>query len=236
MVLTLEDVSKRYSSGTDKERLALARAQEKYWLVPMQSINVPTDRAEVAGYDVITNQYPTLTKHLDSRRAAVQDQAGFKNLMRMRLGETYILLSEAYARKGDFANAAAALNVVRERAAWKEGEMKYAHYWKYDGGSWDKRTASTVDDMKVTPGFISSFTGENLTNFYLDEMGHETAGELNRFDLLARYGADYWKNKIEASDYWTVGSIQLFHRFRPIPQAHIDNLIPPDPNPQNYGY
>ncbi|MBN1924491.1 MAG: RagB/SusD family nutrient uptake outer membrane protein [Prolixibacteraceae bacterium] len=236
MVLTLEDVSNRYASGTDKERLALARAQEKYWLVPMQSINVPTDRAEVAGYDVITNQYPTLTKHLDSRRAAVQDQAGFKNLMRMRLGETYILLSEAYARKGDFANAAAALNIVRERAAWKEGEMKYTHFWKYDGGAYDKRTASTVDDMKVTAGFISSFTGENLTNFYLDEMGHETAGELNRFDLLARYGADYWKNKIEACDYWTVGTIQVFHRFRPIPQDHIDNLIPPDPNPQNYGY
>ncbi|HPR32874.1 MAG TPA: RagB/SusD family nutrient uptake outer membrane protein [Prolixibacteraceae bacterium] len=236
LVLSVENVSKRFSSGTDKEKLALARAQEKYWYVPMQSIKVPDDRAEVAGYDVITNTFPTLTKHLDSRRAAVQDQAGFKNLIRMRLGETFILLSEAYARKGDFSNAAAALNKVRERAAWKEGEEKYIHYWKYDGGSYESRKASTVNDMLVSAGFIGSFTGDNLTHFYLDEMGHETAGELNRFDLLARYGADYWKNKIEASDYWTVGYIQVFHRFRPIPQSHIDNIDPADPNPQNYGY
>jgi len=200
----------------------------------MQSINVPTDRGDVAGYDVITNQFPPLLKYHDSRRAAVQDHANFKNVIKMRLGETYILLSEAYARKGDFANAAEALNFVRIRAAWKEGEEKYAHYWKYDGGSYETRKASSENDMVVSAGFISSFSGDKLTDFYLDEMGHETAGELNRFDLLARYGADYWKNKIESTNYWTVGFIQVFHRFRPIPQAHIDNLNPADPNPQNY--
>lgn len=236
LVLSVENVSKRFSSGTDKEKLALARAQENYWYVPMQSINVPTDRGDVAGYDVITNQFPPLLKYHDSRRAAVQDHANYKNVIKMRLGETYILLSEAYARKGDFANAAEALNFVRIRAAWKEGEEKYAHYWKYDGGSYETRKASSENDMVVSAGFISSFSGDRLTDFYLDEMGHETAGELNRFDLLARYGADYWKNKIEATNYWTVGFIQVFHRFRPIPQAHIDNLIPSDPNPQNYGY
>jgi hypothetical protein len=93
LVLSMENVSKRFSSGTDKEKLALARAKEKYWYVPMQSINAPTNRADVGGYDVITNQYPTLTKHLDSRRVGIQDQTGFKNFIRMRLGETYILLS-----------------------------------------------------------------------------------------------------------------------------------------------
>jgi starch-binding outer membrane protein, SusD/RagB family len=236
LVLSIENVSKRYTGGSDKEKLALARAHEKYWYVPMQSIKVPTDRGDVAGYDVITNQFPTLVKHLDSRRAAAQDQAGFKNVIRMRLGETYIMLSEAYARKGDYSNAAAALNVVRARAAWKEGEEKYSHFWKYDGGSYESRLASTENEMTVTAGFISSFSGDNLTDFYLDEMGHETAGEMNRFDLLARYGADYWKNKIEKTNYWTVGFIQPFHRFRPIPQSHIDNLDPSDPNPQNYGY
>lgn len=236
IVLSLEDVTKRPGNGTKGEKLALARAQEKYWYVPMQSILYPTSRADVAGYDVITNQYPTLTKHLDSRRAAVQDQSGFKNFIRMRLAETYILLSEAYARKGDFANAAATLNMVRERAAWKEGEMKYCQYWKYDGGTWETRTSSTVDDMKVTAGFLSSFSGDALTNFYLDEMGHETAGEMNRFDLLARYGSDYWQRKIEENNYWTVGTVKTYHRFRPISQYHIDNIYPEDPNPQNYGY
>lgn len=236
LVLSVEDVTKRFTSGTKQEKLALARAHEKYWYVPMQSIMVPTDRADVAGYDVITNQYPPLAKYLDSRRAGIQDQAGFKNFIRMRLGETYIILSEAYARKGDFGNAAEALNKVRLRAAWKEGEMKYSHYWKYDGGTWDTKTASTESDMQVSSGFLGKFSETELTDFYLDEMAHEAAGELNRFDLLVRYGADYWYNRVKKYDYWTVDAIQLFHRFRPIPQRHIDNIYPPDPNPQNYGY
>ncbi len=236
ILLSIEDVSTRFTSGTAKEQLALARAMEKYWYVPMQSITVPTSRGQVGGYDVTTNQFPTLIKHLDSRRAAVQDQAGFKNIIRMRLAETFILLSEAYARKGDFSNAAATLNMVRTRAAWKDGEEKTCHYWKYDGGTYDTRTSSTVDDMQVSAGFLNAFSDEQLTDFYIDEMGHETAGEMNRFDLLTRYGADYWKERIEATDYWTVGNIQTYHRFRPIPQAHIDNIDPEDPNPQNYGY
>jgi hypothetical protein len=122
------------------------------------------------------------------------------------------------------------------RAAWKQGEMKYCQYWKYDGGSWDTRTASTENDMVVSAGFLGKFSEKELTDFYLDEMGHETAGELNRFDLLVRYGADYWYNRVKENDYWTVEAIQKFHRYRPIPQKHIDNVSPPDPNPQNFGY
>lgn len=242
MLLTIEDVSKRPGPGTKAEKLALARAKEKYWLVPMQSVKVPYTRAEVSGFDVCTNSFPPLAKYLDNRRAATNDQGSFRNVMRFRLAETYILLSEAYARKGDFVNAAAALNVVRNRAAWKEGELKSAHFWKYDGGSWDDRTKSTETDMEVTPAFLSSFTGDLLTDFYMDEMAHETAGEMNRFSLLVRYGADYWYNRVKATDYWVSndfgsnGNIQKYHRFRPIPQTHIDNVNPPDPKPQNYGY
>jgi starch-binding outer membrane protein, SusD/RagB family len=236
VLLSLENVSERFGSGTPNEKLALARAMEKYWYIPMQSIKVPTSRGEVSGYDVCTNQFPTLIKHLDSRRAAVQDQAAFKNFMRMRLAETYILLSEAYARKGDFSGAADALNVVRQRAAWKEGEEKNCQYWKYDGGTYDTRNSSTENDMAVSAGFLSAFSEKELTDFYLDEMGHETAGELNRFDLLVRYGSDYWKERVETNNYWTVGNIQTYHRFRPIPQPQIDPIYPADPNPQNYGY
>lgn len=236
MLFSLENVSDRYTTGTPYEHLALARAQEKYWYMPMQSVPVPTSRGDVGGYDVITNQFPTLRKHLDSRRAGIQDQAGFRNFIRMRLGETYILLSEAYARKGDFANAAAALNILRTRAAWKDGEEKYSQFWKFDGGTYADRNTSTESDMMVSAGFLSGFSATQLTDFYLDEYGHETAGELNRFDALTRYGADYWRDRIAADDYWAADNIQVYQRFRPIPQNHIDNLEPPDPNPQNYGY
>ena len=240
MLLSIEDVSLRPGPGTKAEKLALARAKEKYWLVPMQSVKVPVIRADVSGFDVCTNSFPPLVKYLDNRRAATNDQGGFRNFYRFRLAETYILLSEAYARKADWVNAAAALNVVRLRAAWKDGETKSAHYWKYDGGTYATRNASTEADMTVSPAFLSSFSDTQLTDFYLDEMGHETAGEMNRFDLHVRYGADYWYNRIKATNYWvntaSGGNIQKYHRFRPIPQTYVDNVNPPDPNPQNYGY
>jgi hypothetical protein len=201
MLLTIEDVSQRPGPGTKAEKLALARAKEKYWLVPMQSVKVPVIRADVSGFDVSTNSFPPLVKYLDSRRAATNDQGGFRNFYRFRLAETYILLSEAYARKADWVNAAAALNVVRLRAAWKDGETKSAHYWKYDGGTFATRNASTEADMTVSSAYLSSFSDTQLTDLYLDEMGHETAGEMNRFDLHVRYGADYWYNRIKATNY-----------------------------------
>jgi starch-binding outer membrane protein, SusD/RagB family len=243
ILMSLEDVSLRPGPGTKSEKLALARAKSKYWYVPMQSIKVPLTRGEVSGYDVTTNQFPPVAKYLDNRRASEQDAAGFRNFPRFRLAETYLLLSEAYARKSDYVNAAATLNFVRLRAAWKNGEVKSAHYWKYDGGTYATRTASTEADMSVTSAFLSGFSDAQITDFFLDEMGRETGGELNRFDQLVRYGADYWYNKVKACDYWVSndngvsnGAIKKFHRFRPIPQTHIDNVNPPDPKPQNYGY
>jgi starch-binding outer membrane protein, SusD/RagB family len=243
MLLSLENVDNRFATGTHFEKLALARAKEKYWYVPMMSIIWPTTRGDVSGYDRATNQFPPFAKYLDNRRASPADQGGFRNFYRFRLAETYILLSEAYARKANWTDAVATLNIVRNRAAWKEGELKDCQYWKYDGGTWATRTASTVNDMLVTTGFLSAKTDTQLTNFYLDEMGKETAGELNRFDLLVRYGADYWYTRVKADDYWvsndngvSSGNIHLYHRFRPIPQTYIDAVMPPDPKPQNYGY
>lgn len=240
VLLSVEDVTNRPGPGTRLEKLALARAKEKYWYIPMLSLTPPANRGVSAVPDAITNQYPASAKFLDSRRASTNDMGGFRNFLRMRLGETFILLSEAYARKGQFQLAADALNKVRGRAAWKEGETKYAHFWKYDGGTFDKRTASTESEMSVSAGFISSFTGQGLTDFYMDEYGHEIGGELNRFSLLVRYGADYWFNRVKADNYWVNpqfgGGIQKWFRFRPIPSSHIDNIHPSDPNPQNYGY
>ena len=243
MLLSLENVSNRFITGTPFEKLALARAKEKYWYIPMMSIPWPTTRGDVSGYDRSPNNYPPFAKYLDNRRASVADQGGFRNFPRFRLAETYILLSEAYARKGDFANASAALAPVRQRAAWKNGETKSAHFWKYDGGSYTNRQLSTEADMTISAAFLGALSGTALTDFYLDEMGHETAGELNRFDLLVRYGADYWYNRVKADDYWvsndnglSSGAIKKYHRFRPIPQTYIDACNPPDPNPQNYGY
>jgi hypothetical protein len=244
VVMSLENVENRFATGTQVEKLILAREQEKYWYYPLNSsILKAADFQAASDYNsgrYTNHAFPSSAKWLDSRRNSANNTGGIKNVMRFRLGETWILLSEAYARKANFPDAAACLNKVRERAAWHEGETKSFHFWKYDGGDYADRTKSTVSDMTVTPEFIQSFTGDALTAFYLDENGHETAGEMSRFDLLVRYGADYWYKRVTTYNEWVLpakgGNIQLYHRFRPVPTAHIDAVYPKDPNGQNYGY
>jgi len=237
LVFSLEDITERFTgAGTRTEKLALARAREPYWYVPMQSINKPTGLSDRTDRDGICNTYPPLIKYLDSRRASTNDMAGFRDYFCYRLAETYIMLSEALAMKGDYTNSAAALNVVRERAAWKEGEEKYTHFWKYDGGNYADRTKSTVNDMKVSAGFISSMGEDDRLIFFLDELGRETEGELHRFEYLVRNGADFFVARLQERNYIVGTNVKPFHRFRPIPQKHLDRINPSDPNGQNYGY
>ena len=235
-LISLENLNDRFPNGLPYEKLALARAMESYWYAPMQSMFVPTNRSETTDRDGICNVFPNLLKHTDGWRASVQYLGGGKNFISMRLGETYLLLSEAYARKGDWANAATALNVLRKRGAWKEGESKYVHFWKYDGGNYADRLASTEAEMLVSESFLSGFSSSELTDFYVEEYGRELMGEINRFEILTRYGADYWVNRVRTYNHFAAVQVQEYHRFRPIPQAHIDLTDPPETNPQNYGY
>lgn len=160
----MEDVNKRFSTGTRSEKLAYARAIEPYWYIPMQSINRP-GLNERGDRDGIRNTYPSLIKYLDSRRTSANDQSGYRDYFCFRLAETYIILAEAFALKGDYANSAAALNIVRERAAWKEGEMKTPNFYKYDGGDPADISKSTIEDMKVSADFISQMDEEENLYF-----------------------------------------------------------------------
>lgn len=235
IVFSLENVDQRFSDGTMSEKLAFARAIEPYWYIPMQSISRPglNNRGDRDG---IRNTYPSLIKYLDSRRTSANDQSGYRDYFCYRLAETYIMLAEAFALKGDYANSAAALNIVRERAAWKEGEEKTPNFYKYDGGAIADLTKSTVEEMKVTTDFLSGMDDEEKLIFFLDEYGREMEGELHRFEQLVRNGADFFVARIKERSELAAENIQPFHRFRPIPQKHIDRLEPADPNPQNYGY
>lgn len=236
IVYSMENLDNRFPNGTTAEKLAYARSMESYWYIPMQSIKRP-NMDNRGDRDGIRNTYPSLIKYLDSRRKSVGDQAGFRDYFCYRLGETFIMLAEALALKGDYVNSAAALNKVRERAAWKEGEEKAPHFYKYDGGNIADLTKSTENDMKVTSGFLSQMSEEEILIFFLDEYGRELEGELHRFEQLVRNGADFFVARVlERNDIVKSTDIKAFHRFRPIPRKHIDRLDPADPNPQNPGY
>src|SRR5262249_47386 len=149
----------------------------------------------------------------------------------MRYAETLLILAEGYGRLGDFENAAKYINMVRTRAAYKDGELKSPQYWSFEGGSYADRTASTVDEMQVTADDIST----NFVDFMLDERGRELLGELSRWEDLVRVEKLVERVKAKNPD---AGNIRDFHILRPIPQTHIDRLNPRGPieEEQNPGY
>lgn len=179
-----------------------------------------------------SKHYPTLIKHLAPNRPSVAEKASSREWVRMRLGETYLIAAEAAGRKGDFDLAAKYINVIRERAAWADGETKTAQYWEIEGGTSDD-VNSTYDNIKVTAAELS--TGD-FVSFILDERGRELLGEICRWEDLVRTEKFYeWVKKYNSD---AEAAIKPYHKLRPIPQTHIDRLDPVGPveDEQNEGY
>ena len=179
-----------------------------------------------------SKHYPTLIKHLAPNRPSVAEKASSREWVRMRLGETYLIAAEAAGRKGDFDLAAKYINVIRERAAWADGETKTAQYWEIEGGALDNIN-STYDNIKVTATELS--TGD-FVSFILDERGRELLGEICRWEDLVRTEKFYeWVKKYNSD---AEAAIKPYHKLRPIPQTHIDRLDPVGPveEEQNEGY
>lgn len=179
-----------------------------------------------------SKHYPTLIKHLAPNRPSVAEKASSREWVRMRLSETYLIAAEAAGRKGDFDLAAKYINVIRERAAWADGETKTAQYWEIEGGAPDNIN-STYDNIKVTATELS--TGD-FVSFILDERGRELLGEICRWEDLVRTEKFYeWVKKYNSD---AEAAIKPYHKLRPIPQTHIDRLDPVGPveEEQNEGY
>lgn len=179
-----------------------------------------------------SKHYPTLIKHLAPNRPSVAEKASSREWVRMRLGETYLIAAEAAGRKGDFDLAAKYINVIRERAAWADGETKTAQYWEIEGGASDDIN-STYDNIKVTATELS--TGD-FVSFILDERGRELLGEICRWEDFVRTEKFYeWVKKYNSD---AEAAIKPYHKLRPIPQTHIDRLDPVGPveEEQNEGY
>jgi len=174
--------------------------------------------------------FPPLLKFLDPTRASTNETKGSREWVRMRLGETYLIAAEAAGRKGDYSTAAQYINLLRQRASWKEGESKMPQYWKEEGGVVND-THSTYSNITVTPADITS----NFVDFILDERARELLGEMNRWEDLVRCEKlqEYvTKYNPEAVNF------KSFHKLRPIPQQHIDRLKPQGAisEEQNEGY
>lgn len=209
------------SKVLDKEKdrqLQLDVAKAPYTLIPV---------------DNNTNHFfPGLLKWLDPERPDMNYEPGSRNFTRMRLGETYLIAAEAAGRMGDYEKAAGYINVVRTRAAYKEGEIKPQEWTTVEDGNPAGLEASTEQAMLVTGSDISS----NFIGFMLDERCREMFGEMNRWEDLVR--TETLLERVKELNPDAANNIKEHHKLRPIPQNHIDRLSPKPSasEAQNEGY
>lgn len=180
--------------------------------------------------------FPQYRYHLDPQRPGPSSSVGVKDFELLWLSESYLIAAEAYGRMAspNYAKAADYINVVRRRAAYKEGEIKPKQYYTADGGSYADLTKSTEADMEISVDKINSF--EKLRDFILEERAREFAGDYERFFDLARTETFY--DRVVKYNGRCFDAVKPWHKLYPIPQNHIDRLANKGSNEeeQNEGY
>ncbi|MBW6499949.1 MAG: RagB/SusD family nutrient uptake outer membrane protein [Bacteroidales bacterium] len=78
------------------------------------------------------SRYPALSKYLDGSRTAVAATAGRRDGIYARVAETYLIKAEALIRQNNYTEAISVMNIVRERAQFRDGEDRAAYR---DGGA-----------------------------------------------------------------------------------------------------
>ncbi len=102
-------------------------------------------------------RFPSLSKHFESDRTAINDNRGMRDEILARSAETYLMAAEAKIRlaaagTGSYADALPYINAVRTRAAYKDGESR-SYYT--DGA------ASFPTSTYVQAASMNSFITEN---------------------------------------------------------------------------
>src|SRR6185312_11886900 len=143
--------------------------------------------------------YPSLKKYDDSTRASLND-ASTRPFVMFRFSDVYLLAAEAYFKAGDNGNAAAMLNVLRQRAAYKATNTPQENA--------DAVIAQTILPSDVTLDFI------------LDEYTRENYGNCQRWWDLVR--TQSLIRRVQMYNPEAAANIQPFHVLRPIPQTQID--------------
>lgn len=164
--------------------------------------------------------FPHYRYFLDPTRIGVNDSNGQLDFVLLWYAETYLIAAEAYGRKGDYAKAAEYINVVRRRAAYKEGESKTFHFVMADGGDPAAMTTSTEAAMEITAADIAS--PEQLRDFILEERARELGGDFERWYDLVR--TETFLERVMMYNPAAAVNVKEFHKLRPIPQTHIDRL------------
>ena len=176
------------------------------------------NQTTVGHYDIF--RYPTMKKWQDEARPDFNNLDGGRDVLLMRLGETYLIAAEAALGAGDQAGARAYLVTLRQRAA------------NCGGCPAEAANRTLIVDATHMPATID-------LEYILDERGREMYGELTRWLDLARTGLwhrivdDNWQASPSHGGFFN----EAKHHLRPIPQGQIDLTAGGSRAfPQNPGY
>jgi len=186
---------------------------------------------QVSGTDITTdytgNKYLTLVKFADPIRLTTtnNEARGIRNGTFARLADTYLMIAEAYGRKGDYPKALTYVNTLRRRAAFKSGETRTWQIWRYLGGTtalddtYNNNQATTTLFTTNAPSEqyppSASSTQARFIHFMLNERTRELCGEFYRWEDLVRTETFFERTKLYNLDI--SGSFAQFHKLRPIP-------------------
>lgn len=158
--------------------------------------------------------FPALKKFMDPSRGANFNDPSTRPCVLYRFADVYMTGAEAYFKAGNTTQAAALINVVRQRAAYRRTNTA-------------AQNAAAVTAMTIQPSDVT-------LDFILDERSREFFGEWQRWHDLVRTRSLVRRVKAwnpEAAPY-----VQDFNLLRPIPQYQIDRVVDGPKFPQNPGY
>ena len=176
------------------------------------------NQTTVGQYDIF--RFPTMKKWQDDARPDFNNLDGGRDIILMRLGETYLIAAEAALGAGDEPGARAYLVTLRQRAA------------NCRGCAAEAANRALIVDATHMPATID-------LEYIMDERAREMYGELTRWLDLAR--TSLWHRVVD--DNWQASPAhggffnEAKHHLRPIPQNQIDLTAGgTQAFPQNPGY
>jgi hypothetical protein len=158
--------------------------------------------------------YPNVRKYDDSTRGDMNDYSD-RPFILYRFADVYLIAAEAAIKGGaSLQDAADMINVLRTRAAFKQGQTPGEY-------------AAAVAAQQVS-------AGDMTIDFLLDERSRELYAEYTRWWDLAR--TQKLVERVQAFNPQGAAGVQPFNMLRPIPQQQIDLVTEGPPFPQNPGY
>ncbi|MBW4890695.1 RagB/SusD family nutrient uptake outer membrane protein [Mucilaginibacter sp. HMF5004] len=190
------------------------------------------------------NVFPNVKKFDDPNRTSILDFS-FRPLVLLRFSEVYLVNAEANYMAGHIPEAAASLNVIRQRSAYRtpaDGAFTAKNQFSVTAATMGAANAANAAAMLLTPAQLAQLAIPNTTtgstlcgmDLILEEYSREFWGDPRRWYDLVRTGQLTRRVKM----YNPIGgpNIQDYHSRRPIPQTLIDAVLSGPKYPQNNQY